>query len=169
MSGRFMIRTAFAAAVLGASVAGMTGAFAATNSHATPARAAGTITVSVPAAQPFTDTGIALTGGEHFSVSATGTPCYHAGSGCYGPNGVAFRSSSHNYTCSFIQYTTNDFTAPGLSCWSLIGRIGSSGVIFQVGKSLTLASPVSGELFLGANDNYYPDNSGAYSATITTP
>jgi hypothetical protein len=145
-----------------------TEAHAAAQPHARSAPAA-TTTVSVPAAQPFTDTGIALTAGEHFSVSAAGTPCYHSGTGCYGPDGLTFRSSTGDYACSFQQYTTNDFTAPGLNCWSLIGRIGDSGVIFQVGNTFKLTSPVSGELYLGANDNYYPDNSGAYTATITTP
>jgi hypothetical protein len=40
-------------------------------------------------------------------------------------------------------------------------------VIFYVGPSFHLEAPFAGELFLGFNDSYDRDNSGAFSATIS--
>ena len=58
------------------------------------------------------------------------------------------------------------FIAPGLSVWSLIGESGSNGQPFEVGTSLTLTAPAFGELYLGVNDCYYADNAGSGTATI---
>jgi len=54
-----------------------------------------------------------------------------------------------------------------LACWSLIGKIGQNGTPFQVGTSLTnFTAHVSGELFLGVNDNILRDNTGSWIARI---
>jgi RHS repeat-associated protein len=58
------------------------------------------------------------------------------------------------------------FEANGLPCWSLIGRFGSSGEAFEVGDSVDFQA-TGGEFYLGVNDNYYPDNTGSWSATIS--
>jgi len=116
--------------------------------------------VRVPATQAFTSTGITLTKGEVFSVDATGTPSYRPGSTA-GPKGVAFKKG----TCAAAQ-SAHHFTAPGLRCWSLIGRIGTTGVIFYVGPSFHLQAPVAGALYFGFNDSIYSDNSGAFVAAI---
>ena len=116
--------------------------------------------VRVPATQPFTDTGITISQGEVFSVAATGTASHRPGFSV-GPQGVAFDEG----TCAEAQ-SRRRFTAPGLPCWSLIGRIGTSGVMFYVGPSFQVQAPVAGELFLGFNDSIYSDNSGAFTATI---
>jgi hypothetical protein len=115
----------------------------------------------VPATQAFTDTGIRISQGEVFSVTATGIASHRPGF-TVGPQGVAFNEG----TCAKAQ-SGSTFTAPGLRCWSLIGRIGTSGVIFYVGPSFHLEAPFAGELFLGFNDSYDRDNSGAFSATIS--
>jgi len=64
---------------------------------------------------------------------------------------------------------TPAYPAPGLSCWSLIGKIGANGTPFQVGDYLSFAAPSSGEFFLGVNDNYPPDNTGNWTVTMLTP
>ena len=60
------------------------------------------------------------------------------------------------------------FLAPGLPCWSLIAKIGQSGSIFEVGLSKTFQASASGQLYLGVNDDYFGDNSGSWTAVITT-
>jgi EF hand len=48
----------------------------------------------------------------------------------------------------------------------LIARVGNSGVM-AVGDHRTGRAPVSGELFLGVNDDYLQDNHGEYRVSIT--
>jgi len=117
--------------------------------------------VNVPADHAFTDTGTTISQGEVFSVTATGAATYRVGH-TIGPQGVAVKKPA----CAYAQSKVT-LTAPGLRCWSLIGRIGTSGVVFYVGPSLHVDAPVAGELFLGFNDSSYGDNSGAFSATIS--
>jgi hypothetical protein len=135
---------------------------------AAPGRTPRTTTnVTVASTQAFTDTGIALTSGETFSVSASGTVRWRRNGPLVGPAGYAFTNS----VCAGNQYgDSTGFTVTGLHCYSLIGRIGSTGVIFYVGPSgFSLTSPVAGELYLGFNDDLYTDNTGSFSATVTTP
>jgi hypothetical protein len=49
-----------------------------------------------------------------------------------------------------------------------VGKIGANGTPFEVGSSfvLTVPSAASGELYLGVNDNNYPDNSGSWTSLI---
>jgi hypothetical protein len=132
-----------------------------------------TTTVTVNANNPsFTDTGVALTLNESFSITATGKAKWTHTSPSTGPNGYRFSQSNGTNTCGYDQYhpyQVTSFLAPGLSCWSLVGRIGTTGVIFPVGTSLTMPAPYSGELYLAFNDDYYPNNSGDFVAMITMP
>jgi hypothetical protein len=48
-----------------------------------------------------------------------------------------------------------------------IGRIGPHGWPFEVGSYKIVVADSSGELFLGVNDNYYPDNTGNWVATLS--
>ena len=57
----------------------------------------------------------------------------------------------------------------GLTCLSLIGLIGVSGKPFDVGDSLTFTAPTAGEVFLGVNDDNLSDNTGTWTATISSP
>jgi hypothetical protein len=119
--------------------------------------------VPVSLTKAWTDTGFAVTAGESITITATGSmnngQC--AGTECtYTPAG---RTSSS--TCTGI--AGGPFTAPNLNCWSLIGKIGSSGTPFEVGTSLQTTASTGGELFLGVNDNDFGDNSGSWTATIT--
>ena len=123
-------------------------------------------TVTVNADDPvFTDSGVMLTQGESLNISASETAKWTYVSGSVGPNGYPFSSNK----CGYDQYhpRSHGYLAPGLNCWSLVGRIGSTGIIFYVGTSFTMPSPASGELYLAFNDDYYPNNSGAFTATIS--
>ena len=58
------------------------------------------------------------------------------------------------------------FPAPQFPCWSLIGRIGTNGALFEVGASTTFQAQTAGELYLGINDNNLGDNSGIWTVAI---
>lgn len=111
--------------------------------------------------QTWTPTGISVTTGEGLTIQASGTMNWYTGTcpSCTSdPNGVAWSQCATR---------APDVVAPGLNCWSLIGRIGG-GPPFEVGTSLTLTAFASGELELGVNDDYYVDNTGSWVATVTS-
>jgi hypothetical protein len=138
----------------------------ATTVAGTAERAGTTTTVTVFADEPgFTDTGVMLAEGESFNVSTSGTAKYTYTSQNVGPNGYPFPSLKCGYD-QYHPYMAAAYLAPGLNCWSLVGRIGPTGVIFPVGTSLDMQSPDAGQLYLGFNDDYYPNNSGTFVATI---
>jgi hypothetical protein len=59
------------------------------------------------------------------------------------------------------------FPAPQLPCWSLIGRVGGNGAIFEVGARGTFQARSDGRLFLGINDDSMANNSGFWTAVVT--
>ena len=59
------------------------------------------------------------------------------------------------------------FPAPLAPCWSLIGRIGSTGKIFAVGTLRIISSPVAGPLLLGVNDSSPAGNSGFWNVSLS--
>lgn len=129
---------------------------------AAPALAAGSsatssVTIPVRAFDPsWSDTGIAVTSGETVSVSATGIICIvnvNCGSGMTPAGGTGCVADS-------------SFLVPGVACWSLVGRIGG-GPAFEIGSGASFTAPASGELYLAVNDDFYLDNSGAWTVTIT--
>src|ERR1700730_19012487 len=114
-----------------------------------------TVTVSVPAIQPWNDTGVFINAGDSVSITATGI--------------IKIAGSDPGKTPAGAPgCITEDDTwlADGLTCWSLIGRIGDNPA-FEVGDGTSFTATSSGELFLSVDDNYFPDNSGAWTATIT--
>jgi hypothetical protein len=144
---------ALAATAAGATLAGATG------------RVSTTTTVAIPATQPFTDTRVALSAGQTVSITMSGKAVWCCNPPVkVGPNGIPFPTAP----CPASQLPPSQpFTAPGLACFSAIGAIADTSVIFQVGKSFTMTTPVSGELLLGFNDNFYGDNRAGFTATIT--
>jgi hypothetical protein len=152
----------------GTGVSGVTATLAAASR---PARASSSATVTVPADQTWTGTGIALSAGEEVMVSATGTIDYGPGNTPSSPAGYRFSQRvPRGGTCGTDAYAPGaaPFPAPGVNCWSMLFRIGASGVPFPAGTKISFTSPVSGELYLGINDNAVSDNRGSWTATITT-
>jgi hypothetical protein len=129
-----------------------------------------TIQLFVHANEPYTDSGVAVQANEQISFAASGSAKWRElcrGRCVVGPNGWSLRRPK----CRQLQKSRvfGKFTAPGLPCFSLIGRIGSNSSPFEVGSSLnyTVPASASGELYLGFNDNYYIDNTGGFTAEIS--
>ena len=128
-------------------------------------------TVIVPATQPWTDTGISLpVGTVSFKASGTinvqsGNPAFNntpAGQGPADPGCIGNSDTPWG----------DDWTAEGLPCWSLIGRLGN-GSPFEIGDGGTFRVLRPGVLYLGVNDqaDAFGDNSGSWTvqATWTSP
>ena len=96
------------------------------------------------------DTGIDLTSGQTFKVSATGT--WSLGPGA-------------SYVCS-ANGTTAFGKWEGMDYGGLVGRIGS-GPTFWLGGSSTKAAAFGGRLKLGMLDSDCANNSGALNVTVT--
>ncbi|HWX96600.1 MAG TPA: hypothetical protein VNZ01_07080 [Solirubrobacteraceae bacterium] len=126
--------------------------------------------VTVAANKEFTDTGLALTAGEKVTIEASGTIKFSS-NGSASPAGLKFsQKSGAGATCGTVAYSGGTpFLVPGANCWSMVFKIGTSGVAFPTGTKISFTSPVAGELFLGVNDNFYGDNSGSWTAKVTTP
>lgn len=120
--------------------------------HAPPKR-----DIQIVLTRPLTSTGIQLAKGQKILITARGTMNWYTGgcSGCMStPDGAPCIGPA--------------FYAAYLPCYSLIGRIGPRGSPFKVGSYKSLIAASSGELFLGVNDNGYPDNTGKWVATLST-
>jgi hypothetical protein len=103
---------------------------------------------------PGVDTGMVLKNGQNATVTATGAVCPWGTSVCAGPNGD-----------SSFDTSASGFLLPGAPAWGLVGRVGS-GPWVQVGAGPTKLSG-SGALVFAMNDNYYPDNTGSFTVTVT--
>lgn len=125
------------------------------NAIASSSKSQSTTTVTIPATQAFTDTGIDLTQGDSVSITASGTIYIAASDPGKTPDGDPNCTADSSYV------------GPGLPCWSLIGWIGNSVGPFEVGSSDTFSASASGRLYLGVNDNNFGDNSGSWTATVT--
>ena len=115
---------------------------------------------AVPGSTEWTDTGITVQAGDRLTITAAGEIYVSAASANEGPGGNPACTPYTTYPAQSAQ-----FPAPGLPCWSLIGRIGG-GAPFEVGGSAQLTA-TSGDLYLGVNDDSFTGNSGSWSATIT--
>jgi hypothetical protein len=117
-------------------------------------------TMSVPAGQPWTPTGINLRSGDALTIAAEGIIVTNLAGAIASPGGTP-------PDCRVAGTVQIPFVAPELPCWSLIGRIGPQGHIFEIGSRSDLVASISGQLFLGVNDNFFGDNSGSWTAHVT--
>jgi serine/threonine protein kinase len=117
------------------------------------------VMIAVTASKAWTDTGVNLERWQLFTVNASGTMTFYYGDRVGGgPEGTV-------EDCTHIPHQL-EFIATNLSCHSLIGRIGLSGEIFEVGSGGTFTADRAGRLWLGVNDNQFGDNSGSWTAKI---
>ena len=116
---------------------------------------ANTRLVTVNARQAWTDTGIDVRTGDVVRFSAEGTIQWGAGRQD-GPGGEA--NSPMN----------DRRPVPGRPAGALIGRIGTSpsDVFFIGGDRAAFRIRTSGRLYLGINDDYVGDNTGAFEVRI---
>jgi hypothetical protein len=115
----------------------------------------GTHTVmTVPSNEPWTNTGITLARGQTISISVEGKISATVGIS-NNPDGVPGRLQDPMAVLPQANYA------------ALIARIGSDGTPFLIGTQSTLRSEAAGQLLLGVNDRYYPDNTGRFIARVT--
>jgi hypothetical protein len=98
----------------------------------------------------WTDSGFVLKAGESVTVTATGTAYSYLGLPV-DPNGIGGGCPAF---CG----------GPGLSTYSLIGRIGNGQPFFVGNGPVVLRG--EGELYFAFNDGLYDDNSGSFSVTL---
>jgi hypothetical protein len=113
--------------------------------------------VQIILTQRLTPTGVQLAKDQTILITARGTMNFWTGSQCKGctstPDGMLCNGGGR-------------FPVPRFPCWSLFGQIGPHGKPFAVGSYKRLIADSSGQLFLGVNDEYYPDNTGKWVATL---
>ncbi len=138
------------------------GALGLGTAYSSLAAVASTTVVSVSGSQPWVDTGIDIAGGTEVSITATGI-IHVAGSDTFGkspagaPGCIATGDDS---------IPPGPFIAPGLTCWSLVGRLGTDGEPFEVANAVQFLASTGGRLYLSINDNYFGDNVGSWDATV---
>lgn len=171
-SGLFSLGSAVASMAMAGALAACSGVPGSSTSFSAPApnqRDLSRMTLDVPSTQAYTDSGVAVAGGQRLHFSATGKTQWRLD--CNGrclkrPGGIPYTKRR----CKRLQESQEfgQFTAPGLACFSLIGKVGSDGAPFEIGGLLSYVVPTSdsGELYLGFNDNRYQDNSGSFSVKI---
>jgi hypothetical protein len=111
--------------------------------------------INVNAAQEWTDTGIWVEAGDRISFDADGTVQLSDNPGdVASPAGAQSGRRAEN--------------APvrARPAGMLIARIGNSAPV-PVGAQRTSRAPVSGQLYLGVNDDYFQDNRGQFRVTVT--
>ncbi len=119
-------------------------------------------TVSVDAtATAWASSGVAVERGDRIVFRASGSAdfCIFSGGCPSGPAGVRRAPGE----CEGGQSYDGLRNIP---CWSLVGKW-SGGTAFYIGSGKTLTAPRAGTILLGIHDEYFPDNEGAYSVTIT--
>ncbi|MDP9333666.1 MAG: hypothetical protein M3Q30_10200 [Actinomycetota bacterium] len=122
--------------------------------------------ISVAPRQVWTNTGVALRSGDAVTIRASGR--IHFGDSPIDkltPAGIR-RGTPCNAITSHKGPGATVWPAPQLDCWALIGRIGV-GPPFAIGNARTFRVATKGVLALGVNDNYLPDNSGTWKATVS--
>lgn len=113
--------------------------------------------VNIVGSVPWTDAGVNFNAGQTLSITASGTIDFV---------GERYYPASPNGTLRCLR-DTEKFIAPALQCYSLVAKIGINGTPFEVGTSFINASVTApGELYLGVNDNHFPDNRGTWIAVV---
>lgn len=115
---------------------------------------AAAITVAVLGERPWTDGGVTVTAGMVVQVTASGLINFGV-AGRHGPAGDP----------SVVPDET--FVAPNLTAYALMARIGSNPPV-QMGVTGHFIARTTGRLALGVNDSFYGNNSGAWTAMVTT-
>jgi serine/threonine-protein kinase len=129
------------------------------------AKQPGAISVQVAANVPWTDTGVNVNAGDSVLVTASGQISVSSNGfiPAKAPGGFAPDCSAAG---AIYRTQFGVLPAPRLPCWSLIGKIGGTGV-FEVGMRASFQARSSGRLFLGVNDDSFADNSGLWIAWVS--
>ncbi len=118
--------------------------------------ATATYTVTVQGNTQWQDTGIPIATGNALSFQADGTVVYdNQGNSC-DPDGAAWTDTQDQQDPLWTQPHAG-----------LIGKIGTNGASFFIGKQASLSSADAGNLFLGVNDFWYLVNTGEFTVAVT--
>ena len=64
--------------------------------------------------------------------------------------------------------TASNAPRPDRRAGALLFRVGD-GPVGEFGEQGSFTSPTSGELYLGVNDDHFPDNAGGYQVVLSRP
>ncbi len=153
------------------------GAYATFTVTAAPAQS-----VNVSAATPWNNTGITVSAGDQVSITATGTindGSIYPQNATSGPAGLGVVSADgYSCTSNVNNPQPEPYLVAGVPCESLVGAIVATGgtpptapaqpssTVFEVGSQDSFTAAASGTLYLSVNDNYFPDNSGQFTAEV---
>ncbi len=123
------------------------------------------IRVRVVGNQVWTDSGIDLTLGDTVHVGAAGSVALASDRRVptQSPDGF---SPDCGAAASAYGQDSASYPAARLPCWSLIGRVGPNGEIFEIGTKRVFKASAPGRLFFGINDNRVQSNSGFWTALV---
>jgi hypothetical protein len=113
-------------------------------------------TITVPANQLWTPTGIRVNQGDRLQIQASGQITLQPNN----PKDVAIPPGS------LIQRFAPNSPMPKVLAGALIGRI-DGGQPFGIGNLSSIVAPASGMLYLGVNDDVVSDNTGQFNVTIS--
>jgi hypothetical protein len=108
--------------------------------------------IAVGGDRQWVDTGINVQAGDTVSINATGQIRVARDGGSITAGGV---SSGR----------TDGATMPTANVGGLVARFGDSAPLF-IGESRTFRTAVGGRLYVGVNDNFFDDNTGAFNVTV---
>ena len=114
-------------------------------------------TVDVHAAGDWRDTGVRIKPGESYEITAKGI---------WSMGGICGNADADGTGTSGLCTIISDPWGISARVSSLVGRIGSSGRPFGVGRFKTLKGNQEGILYLRAYDDLIGDNSGSMTVTI---
>ena len=106
---------------------------------------------------PGLTTGLAVDPAANVTITATGAICPYGSSFCPGPNG----DESWNTT----GILNGGFPLPGAPAWGLLARVGDGPWVHVGGGPTTITG--TGVLEFAVNDDFLPDNVGAFNVTVT--
>jgi hypothetical protein len=132
------------------------GAFAVRVSTAQPSSVIGRHSVTVPATQTWTDSGIDLNGDEILAITASGEMDNYTGDPA--TNGPGGKPDSVGHGANVIACANHA---------TLLGRVGATGAPFEVGLAYSARVKLAGRLYLGINDTVTTDNAGKLGASVT--
>ena len=112
-------------------------------------------TITVPANQQWTPTGIRVTQGDRLQLRESGQITLVPNN----PKDVAIPSGS------LLQRYAPNAPIPRALAGALIGRI-DNGQPFGIGNQTSIVAPASGLLYLGINDDVVSDNSGQFTVAV---
>ena len=113
----------------------------------------GQMRIQVPGNQAWTDTGLNVNRGDQVRFSATGEVQISQGN-MAGPDGKTGA------------FTKEIYPVTGVAAGALIGRVGNSRPFAIGSKTDPIVMPATGTLFLGINDNNFPDNGGGFEVRL---